>query len=234
MKAVILAAGLGTRLGSITENIPKCLLKINGRTLLENQIELLDSFGIKEHYAVIGTKGPCWSQESYEEVKSITDNLILNFNNDKTYNTYSIYLALKMIDADDVLLIDGDLYLTQAFFRRALIFSGENYMVTKLADNRAEAGTKVITNDNGHITKLGKTLIINKFPWDIHSGLFKISKSDFNLFFSIIEQTSYHDREIEAPLQVFCEETILSVNRISCNHWVNVNTSADVERAKGI
>jgi len=48
MKAMILAAGLGTRLRPLTDNIPKALVEINGRTLLEITIERLKSFGITE------------------------------------------------------------------------------------------------------------------------------------------------------------------------------------------
>ena len=48
MKAMILAAGLGTRLRPLTENLPKALVEINGRTLLEITLEHLQSFGIRE------------------------------------------------------------------------------------------------------------------------------------------------------------------------------------------
>src|SRR5260221_6574309 len=48
MKAMILAAGLGTRLRPLTDNIPKALVEINGRTLLEITIERLKSFGVTE------------------------------------------------------------------------------------------------------------------------------------------------------------------------------------------
>jgi len=48
MKAMILAAGLGTRLRPLTDNLPKALVEINGRTLLEITLERLQSFGIRE------------------------------------------------------------------------------------------------------------------------------------------------------------------------------------------
>src|SRR5229473_1285608 len=48
MKAMILAAGLGTRLRPLTDNIPKALVELNGRTLLEITIERLKSFGVTE------------------------------------------------------------------------------------------------------------------------------------------------------------------------------------------
>lgn len=54
MKAIILAGGMGTRLGKYTENLPKCMLEFSGKTLLERQIETLKKCGISEIIVVKG------------------------------------------------------------------------------------------------------------------------------------------------------------------------------------
>ena len=56
MKAIICAAGMGTRLGDYTKNLPKCMLKFKGKSLLERQIETLKSSGIKDISIVRGYK----------------------------------------------------------------------------------------------------------------------------------------------------------------------------------
>ena len=48
MKAIILAGGLGTRLGKYTENLPKCMLKFAGKTLVERQVESFRKCGIED------------------------------------------------------------------------------------------------------------------------------------------------------------------------------------------
>jgi NDP-sugar pyrophosphorylase family protein len=48
MKAIIVAAGVGSRLGDLTKNLPKPLLDVNGKSILEHQIELFHKFGIKD------------------------------------------------------------------------------------------------------------------------------------------------------------------------------------------
>jgi NDP-sugar pyrophosphorylase family protein len=48
MKAMVLAAGLGTRLRPLTDNLPKALVEVNGRTLLEIALTRLQSFGVSE------------------------------------------------------------------------------------------------------------------------------------------------------------------------------------------
>jgi len=54
LKAIILAAGRGSRMGNLTDEIPKCLIEINGKTLLDKQIESLNSAGIYEIGIVTG------------------------------------------------------------------------------------------------------------------------------------------------------------------------------------
>ena len=54
MKAIILAAGKGTRLGKYTKNLPKCMLRFNGKSLLQMQVDTLRSCGIKDITIVKG------------------------------------------------------------------------------------------------------------------------------------------------------------------------------------
>ena len=54
MKAIILAAGMGTRLGKYTENLPKCMLEFNGKSLIERQVDTLRKAGITDISIVRG------------------------------------------------------------------------------------------------------------------------------------------------------------------------------------
>ena len=56
MKAIILAAGCGSRLNKYTKNLPKCMLKINNTTLIEYQVNILKSCGIEDIIIVTGYK----------------------------------------------------------------------------------------------------------------------------------------------------------------------------------
>jgi NDP-sugar pyrophosphorylase family protein len=71
MKAMILAAGQGTRLNDLTKHTPKCIIKIGEKTILEHQIKTLKDYGIDDTFLVIGTKGGVWNQKAYELVKEI-------------------------------------------------------------------------------------------------------------------------------------------------------------------
>jgi len=135
MKAIILAAGLGTRLGELGKEIPKCLLEINGKSILETKIEMLRNLGLKDEdiLVVMGNKGSCWTKENKEKIMSIAKNIVISYDNDSTSNSYSAKLGLDKIDEDDVMIIDGDLVISKELLRKMietegnLILSKESY-----------------------------------------------------------------------------------------------------------
>ena len=70
MKAIIIAAGDGSRLGDLTKNLPKPLLDINGKSILGRQIELFHKFGIKD---IVIVRGPHKEKFHLKDVRYIED-----------------------------------------------------------------------------------------------------------------------------------------------------------------
>jgi choline kinase len=68
MKAVILAAGRGSRMGALTGDRPKCLTRIAGRTLLDWQRAALSAAGIRDHVVVRGYRGEMIAGEGYDTI----------------------------------------------------------------------------------------------------------------------------------------------------------------------
>ena len=93
MQAIILAAGMGKRLGELTQNNTKCMVKVHQQTLIERMLAQLSPLNLERIILVIGYKG--------ERVKELVGNKIdhtpiLYIENpvyDKTNNIYSLYLA---------------------------------------------------------------------------------------------------------------------------------------------
>ena len=134
LKAIILAAGLGTRLGELTKNTPKCLIEIKGKSLLERQINVLKKFGITEVCVVIGAKGDCWTQENITKIKQICPKIIINFDNLTTQNTYSLYLGLSELkEPCSVLSIDGDLFFDENILKEIIDFGDKTLILSKKA-----------------------------------------------------------------------------------------------------
>ncbi|MDR0760287.1 MAG: phosphocholine cytidylyltransferase family protein, partial [Treponema sp.] len=109
MQAVILAAGMGNRLGKYTSNNTKCMLSINGMTLIERSLDALDSAGIRKCVIVAGYKKDnliAFLGNSYKNVEII---YVINDIYNQTNNIYSLYLAKDHLLSDDTLLLESDL-----------------------------------------------------------------------------------------------------------------------------
>ena len=117
MRAVILAAGKGTRMGKYTENLPKGMLNVNGKTLIERQTETLREAGINDIAIVTG----------YEHTK-INYKGIKYFHNtkfDTTNMIESLMCAKEFIEGNDVLVCYSDILYTEKAIleeRRVIIY----------------------------------------------------------------------------------------------------------------
>lgn len=102
-RAIVMAAGLGSRLRPLTENIPKPLLNVNGKRIIETVIDALLYHGIKEIYVVVGYRK---EQFSVLLKKYPCIHLIANPYYNQMNNISSLYVARKYIG--DTVIIDGD------------------------------------------------------------------------------------------------------------------------------
>lgn len=105
-KAVILAAGRGTRLEPFTDQTPKPLLKVRGVRIIDSIIQALKANGIHEIYVVTGYKKECF-EEWAENRPEVT--LIENPDYENCNNISSLYAARKHID--NTVILDGDQYI---------------------------------------------------------------------------------------------------------------------------
>lgn len=120
MQAVILAAGMGKRLGELTKNNTKCMIKVNGITLIERVLTQLSSFPLKRVIIVIGYKGEELRNFLGNTYNGLAIEYIENKIYDKTNNIYSLSLAKEELQKDDTLLIESDLIFEDSLFRLIL------------------------------------------------------------------------------------------------------------------
>lgn len=111
MRAIILAAGLGTRLRPMTDNTPKALIKVKDKPLVEYQIEYLKEKGIDEIIVVVG-----YLHEQFGYLKEKYGvKLVFNEKYAEYNNFYSLYLVKDYLA--DSYVIDADNYLFKNMFR---------------------------------------------------------------------------------------------------------------------
>lgn len=121
MQAIILAAGMGRRLGEYTRDNTKCMLPVNGVRLIDRVLGQLSQLGLSRVVIVVGYKG----QNLIDYIgHRYDDRLKIEYVNnpvyDKTNNIYSLSLAKDKLQEDDTLLIESDLIFDDSLFRMIL------------------------------------------------------------------------------------------------------------------
>ena len=118
MQAIILAAGMGKRLKELTSNATKCMVEVNGVTMIERTLGHLEKLGLKRIVFVVGYEG----QKLKEYVESLHISTPLEFIDNEVYyktnNIYSLYLAKEKLVEDDTLLLESDLVYEEAVIRK--------------------------------------------------------------------------------------------------------------------
>lgn len=137
MQALVLAAGMGKRLGEYTRDNTKCMVPVNGTALIDRLLEQLSSLEISRVVMVVGYKGQKLMDYLGEERNGLRIEYVINPIYEKTNNIYSLALAKDKLQEDDTLLLESDLIfdgellrllLDNPFPNLALVAKYENWM----------------------------------------------------------------------------------------------------------
>ena len=109
MQAIILAAGMGKRLGDLTKDNTKCMVKVNGVPLIDRLLTQLSRFSLVKVIIVIGYEGKKLRDYIGQEYKGLAIEYIENSINNTTNKINSLSLAKQQLQEDDTLLIESDL-----------------------------------------------------------------------------------------------------------------------------
>jgi len=184
MKAIILNSGLGSRMGVITTDHPKCMTEISFKnTILSRQLRQLVSFGVEE---VVITTG-YYDKVLVDYCESLHLPLEFTFVNnplyDKTNYIYSIYCAKEQLKDDDILLMHGDLVM-ESLVMEAVIDSPVSCMTVSSTMPLPEKDFKAVIKD-GKIEKVGIEFFENAMA---AQPLYKILKEDWLVWLKNIEK----------------------------------------------
>ena len=224
---MILAAGMAKRLRPLTDTMPKCLLKVGGRTLLERTVEAMRQAGISEFVVVTGYRGDMIRDflSAYDESLSFT--FLHNADYEHNNNIYSLWMAGEVVRGKDFLLMDSDIFCDPAAVVRIA-----QEPESALAVNRHECGEeemKVVVDADMRITEISKTcrpedamgesVGIEKITADYSDALYKkldqmiLQEKLIDIFyeraferlipqghtFRVVDTSSYYSCEIDTP-----------------------------------
>ena len=155
MKALILAAGFGSRLAPITDNLPKSLVPVNGMPILFKQIDSLLKNGVNDITIVSGYKADVLEKAVKEKyLNSIK--IVESVDYSVTNNMYSAYLGLKSIGTEGFLMMNADVFFDCSVIAGLLAWKAENAIVVDYGRYNEES-MKVIEK-NKRIVSISKQI----------------------------------------------------------------------------
>jgi choline kinase len=158
MKAIILSAGQGSRLGHLVDDKPKCLIDFNGRTLLDRQLDTLEANGVDEAVVVTG-----FNDDLVEEALASRNGgphvrTIFNPFYKVADNTGSLFMAREEL-AGDCLVWNGDTLVSSALMAQVVGNDRPGICVTiDRKDSYDDDDMKVIAGSNGRLRAIGKRI----------------------------------------------------------------------------
>lgn len=152
MQALMLAAGMGRRLGKFTNNQTKCMVEVGGRTLLDRTVEALKIAGIKRFIIVAGYEAERLIEYTKQNIKGMDIEFVINKDYASTNNIFSLYLARNYLAQDDTILLESDLIYDLDLVKK-MVDNPEKNLVAVAKYKHWMDGTVALLNENNEITE---------------------------------------------------------------------------------
>ncbi|MBQ8728072.1 MAG: aminotransferase class I/II-fold pyridoxal phosphate-dependent enzyme [Oscillospiraceae bacterium] len=240
MQAVVLAAGMGSRLGKYTENSTKCMVEVNGKSLLERIFDSLRNAGIKK---VVIVTGYC-AEQLNDHARAIGGDFDITFiNNDRyatTNNIYSLFLASEHMSEEDTILFESDLIFDSEIVSELIRCPDPNVVTVSKFENWMDGTVTTFDSENRVTAFIEKS----KFNWDNCSSyyktvnIYKLSKEFFSNwylpFLKAYIQTCGNNAYYEMVLKIIANinDSNLKVMDVSDKKWYEIDTPQDLQVAQ--
>ena len=243
-KSLIVAAGLGSRLKKHTENLPKCMLDFNGKTLLQRQVQAYNECGIKDITVIRGYKK--------EKINYKNLNYVTNDDYEKNNILNSIFYAEKIINGN-IIISYSDILFDPSVVERTLKSDHDISVVVDIdwrgyyvgrKDHPISEAENVIFNSNNQVEKIGK---INTGKEEVHGefiGMIKLSNRGTEIFKEHFQRLKkiYWNKPFQrakifqkAYLSDFIQELVDIGIKVHCviieSGWKEIDTVEDYKKA---
>lgn len=245
MQAIILAAGMGRRLGRYTHDNTKCMVKVNGERLIDRLLRQLSSLNLQKIIIVTGYKGENLRQhiaENYPEGCGLNFEFVDNPIYDHTNNIYSLSLAKDKMQEDDTLLIESDLIFSDNIIRMAATDKRPNIALAAKYETWMD-GTMITLDDHNHIVnfvtkqafdyndvgKYYKTVNVYKFSREFSQNVYV---PFLNAYCSALGNNEYYEQVLRViTLLEGCDLEALDIGE---EKWYEIDDEQDLDIAETI
>ena len=224
MQAVILCAGKGVRMGELTDNLPKPLIKINGKTLLEYKLDVLPD-EISEIVLVIGFQG----NKIRETYGSTYRGRNITYVEDKTVTgtAHALWQAKSFLRERFLVMMGDDIYSREAM-QKCL---GYDFSLACIKTDRDTTGSRVVLDEDGRLIDFVTHKQYLKIRDDgglIFTGLYSLNTDIFN----------YEPVKLETKEEWGLPQTVLGLAKdydiaiIETDFWIPITQPDDIKTAE--
>lgn len=230
MKALILAAGLGTRLAPITDDRPKSLVPVNGKPIIIKQIENLLENGITDITVISGYKGDMLKKtvlNLYPDIK-----IIHSADYATTNNMYSAYLAKEAVENEPFLMMNADVFYDASVITALLKNESPNAIVTDIG-RYIEESMKVVEKE-GRLVKISKE-IPQAEAVGVSIDVYKFSAEGGTAFFQKCADYIESKGELKLWSEVALNDVLSEVIFKPCplvGRWLEIDNHDDLTEAE--
>ena len=245
MQALMLAAGMGKRLGRYTKNATKCMVPVNGKTLIEYAIEALVKNNIKKMVIVVGYKSDVLinfihSKFNESNLNGMKIEFIENKVYDKTNNIYSLYMAKDAFCQDDTILLESDLIFKPEIITKLIKSKDPNLAVVSHFESWMD-GTCTLLDEENNITGILDKAHFNWFETENYYktvNIYKFSKefakTYYVPFLEAYQKAFGKNEYYEQVLKVlsFLSSSTLKGLPVPGDDWYEIDDPADLAIAE--
>ena len=236
MQAIIPAAGMGRRLKELTKNHAKCMIEINGVTLIERMLRQLDRLKLSCIVIIVGYH----DKKLIEFIGSLNISTKINYVKNsiyyKTNNIYSLYLAKNHLTADDTIILESDLILDDGILEELIKDERSTLALVDKYENWMD-GTVVKIDGEDYITDMISGNKMNYDGEDYYKtvNIYKFSKNfSTKYYIPFLEaylQTLGNNQYYEQVLRIIAilDNPAIKAKRLNGQAWYEIDNIQDMD-----
>jgi choline kinase len=236
MKTIILAAGVSARLRPLTNNTPKCLLKIGSKTILQRTIDNLLAYNLNEIIIVTGYLHEQIKDFMAVNYPKLEVTYIYNELYNSTNNIYSLWMTKDLVKNDDMLMMDSDILFDKKILERLINSQYPNCLALRTDHQLSEEEIKVRLNEDKSIAEISKTVEL-KHAVGESVGIEKFSAEFTRKLFEILDRKILAENKVKIFYEAAFQDAIdtgekiysIDIGDLKC---IELDFAEDIERAE--
>jgi choline kinase len=236
MIAVILAAGSSYRMRPLTDHMPKCLLTIGGKPILEQILDNLSAGDLKEVLLVTGYYEEMIKDYVLAHPHGLNFQFVTNEIYATTSDSVSLFKTRPYTTGQEIFLVDADLWFYPGAMDKLLQAREADIVAINSKSHLDEEAVKVILDGSSRILEMGKPVDISRSVGEA-VGIRKFSAAYMQQLYKVLERRILKERILDQVFEYSVQELLdhgVPLYAVDTCEWpsIEMDTPEDYQRAK--